>query len=150
MSAPQSFEDLLNSDAADAVRPPPRPGGTYLVTVKSSEQVKSSRKGTPGVEFTFTDFEPQGDVDADTWEQYLESPVIDVKMDSMTDTFWITPKSKYMLKEFCEACGSSPEGRTLGQMVEDVMGAKVLATVKQTVGDRSVFANIEGYALVPE
>ena len=150
MTAPQSFDDLLDVDSAGAIRTPTRPGGTSLCTVATAEQVKSSKKGTPGLEYTFTDFDPQGDVDPDRWDEYTRSPVVDMTSDNMTTTFWLTPKSRFMLKEFCIKCGVSPDGKTLRQMADEVLGEKVMVIVKQSVGARSVFANIEEFAASKE
>ena len=45
MTTPMSFDELLDIDASDAIKPPTRPGGTYICTVALAEQVKSSKKG---------------------------------------------------------------------------------------------------------
>lgn len=150
MSTPMSFDELLDIDASDAIKPPTRPGGTYLCTVAIAEQVKSSKKGTPGIQYTFTNFQPQSDVDQDRWSEYVNSPVVDLSTDNMTSTFWLTAKSRFMLKEFAEKCGVNANGRSLRQMSDDVIGAEVLVTVRQTVGDRSTYANIEEFAVAPE
>ena len=145
--APDNYEDLLNTQAEDAVRPPARPGGTYLATLKSSEDTISSKKRTKGLEMTFSDLEPQADVDQTLYEAYASSPMIKPEEDTMTDSFWITAKSLYRIRELCEACGVSPDGKTVLQMVADAVGERLLLTVQQTVGDKGVYSNITGYAL---
>ncbi|MGW8177686.1 MAG: hypothetical protein ACWGQW_02660 [bacterium] len=144
--APQDFSDLLNTSAEDAVRPPARPGGTYRATFKSSADTISSKKRTKGLEFTFSDLEPLSDVDQAAWDNYVSSPAVKPEEDTMTDTFWITQKSLYRIREFCEACGVDPKGKTLIQMVADALGERVLLTVQQTVGEKGTFSNITGYA----
>jgi hypothetical protein len=145
--APDNFADLLNTDAKDAVRPPPRPGGTYLATLKSSAETTSSKKRTKGLEMTFSDLEPQSDVNSDAYEAYSSSPMIKPETDVMTDSFWVTPKSLYRIKELCICCGIEPEGKTVLQMVGDAMGERLLITVQQTVGDKGTYSNITGYAV---
>jgi hypothetical protein len=144
--APQDFSDLLNTSAEDAVRPPARPGGTYRSTFKSSADTISSKKRTKGLEFTFADLEPLSDVDQGAWEHYVASPAVKPEEDVMTDTFWITQKSLYRIREFCEACGVGADGKTIIQMVGDALGERVLLTVQQNMGEKGTFSNITGYA----
>ena len=144
--APANFEDLLNTSATDAVRPPARPGGTYRGTFKSSADTISSKKRTKGLEMTFSDLEPLGDVDMAAYDNYVSSPAVKPEEDVMTDSFWITTKALYRIREFCEACGVDAEGRTVIQMVGDALGERVLLTVQQTVGDKGTYSNITGYA----
>ena len=144
--APEDFTDLLSTQAEDAVRPPARPGGTYRTTFKSSSDVTSRQKRTKGLEFTFVDLEPLSDVDSEAWQAYIASPAVKPEEDQMSDTFWITRKSLYRIREFCEACGTPPAGRTILQMVADSIGERVLITVQQNVGEKGTFSNITGYA----
>lgn len=144
--APQDFSALLDSPAEDAVRPPARPGGTYRARFKSSADTISRQKRTKGLEFTFSDLEPLSDVDSGAYENYVSSPAVKPEEDVMTDSFWITPKALYRIRELCEACGASPEGKTVIQMVGDALGETLLLTVQQTVGDKGTFSNITGYA----
>ncbi len=144
--APDNFSDLLNTAAEDAVRPPARPGGTYRSTFKSSADTISSKKRTKGLEFTFSDLEPLSDVDSAAWENYTSSPAVKPEEDVMSDSFWITTKALYRIREFCEACGVDPKGKTIIQMVGEAVGERVLLTVQQSVGEKGTFSNITGYA----
>ena len=142
------FEALLNMDAEQAVRPPAMPPGTYRAIVGSQESVISPKKNSPGVMFTFKNFQPQADVDVQAWEEYLSSPVIEASEITMTDTFWMSKKSMFFLKQFCIACGSDGEGK-MKKLVADAMGQSVLITVAQAVSQRdgvSVYNTIQGYA----
>ncbi len=145
--APSNFQDLLNTNAEDAVRPPARPGGTYRATLKAAADTLSSKKRTPGLEMNFTDLEPLSDVDTAAYEAYCASPAVKIEEDSMSDSFWLTTKSLYRLREFCEACGVAAKGKTILQMVGDSIGARVLLTVTQNVGDKGTYSQISGYAL---
>jgi len=144
--APQDYEDLLNTNAEDAVRPPARPGGTYLCTLKSAEDTVSSKKRTKGLEMTFSDLEPQADVDSGAWDEYCAAPMIKADEETMSESFWITAKSLYRIKELCECCGIDPKGKTVLQMVADATGERLLITVQQTVTEKGVYANITGFA----
>jgi len=147
--AAADFQELLNMKAGDAVRPPAKPSGTYRVLVKENQMTKSPQKGTPGVKFTFTDWSPTADVDVDAWEVYLKSPVVDEDTITMEDTFYLTKKAMFLLKEFCKACGAEGDDSTpMGKLVADAMQQRVLIKVSQSVGKDgvSVYNNIDGYA----
>ena len=144
-NAPEDFSDLLSTNAEDAVRPPPRPGGTYRATLKSGSDVTSSKKHTKGLEMTYSDLEPMNDVNSDAWNEYASSPMIKPETDVMTDSFWITPKSLYRIRELCECCGVDAAGKTVLQMLGDAMGNRLLITVQQVVGDKGTYSNITGY-----
>ena len=144
--APADFADLLNTNAEDAVKPPPRPGGTYQATLKSSADTTSTRKRTKGLEMTFSDLSPMADVDTALYDAYCASPMIKADEDVMTDSFWITAKALYRIRELCECAGVEPKGKTLLQMVADAMGERLLITVQQTVGEKGTYSNITGYA----
>jgi len=66
--------------------------------------------------------------------------------DVMTDSFWITAKSLYRLRELCECAGVDPAGKTILQMVAEAMGERLLITVEQVVGAKGTYSNIVGYA----
>ena len=143
------FQELLNMDAENAVRPPAMPSGTYKCRVKQQQGVKSRDKGTPGIQFDFTDWEPQADVDVDRWQEFCSSPVINPTTLTKSETFWLTPPAMWRLKEFCVACGTAKNG-PMGKLVADAVGQSVLVSVTQTVGQdgQSVYNNLGGYAMV--
>lgn len=134
------FTELLETNAEDAVRPPPQPSGTYRVLLSEAEQVRSREKKTPGIQFTLTNWEPLPDVDADRWQEYIAHPMIEANKISRIHTFWLTKKSLYRLKEFCVLAGSDGEGQ-MGKLVADVKGNTVLCKLVQTVGERDTIYN---------
>jgi hypothetical protein len=141
------FQEILNMPAEDAVRPPAKPAGTYRVLIKENEMIKSRDKQTPGVKFTFTDWQPTADVDVDKWQEYLKSPVVDEDTISMQDTFYLTKKAMYRLKDFCLAAGTGDTG-PMGKLVGDTLQQRVLVKVSQSVAKDgvTVYNNIDGYA----
>jgi hypothetical protein len=148
--APSDFADLLDMNAEDAVRPPPRPGGTYVATLKSATDTISKEKRTPGLEMTFSDLDPQSDVNDDAYQEYIASPMVKPEEDTMSDSFWKTPKSVFRIRELCECCGVEAKGKTLAQMLGEAMGERLLITVQQNVGKGGTYANITGYAKIEE
>jgi len=147
------FQELLDTDASEMVKPPAKPSGNYRVTVQEQELVKSQNKGTPGVQFTFTDWEPMADVDVDKWREYCSSPAIEADKISEQETFWWTKKSGYRLKEFCLKCigydGDPNDYKgPMGKLIADATGQRVICTVGQSVSRTSgaIFNEITGYA----
>jgi len=155
MSETPDFNDLLNMNASDAVKPPPMPSGNYRCLIKDNEMVKSREKQTPGCTITFTGWDPLADVDDDKWQAYLANPAIDPKKISRQETFWLTSKSMYRLKEFCLKAIKHDEDKegtyegTMGKLVADAMKEQVIVTLAQSVSRSSgdVFNEITGYAM---
>jgi len=154
MAEEVDFQDLLDLDASDVVRPPAKPSGDYRVLVKDQELIKSRDKGTPGVQFTFTDWEPMSNVDVDKWQEYLDSPAIDADKIAEQEVFWWTKKSGYRLKEFCLKCigytGKPEEYKgPMGKLIADATGQQVIVTTTQSVARTTgtVYSEISGYAI---
>jgi hypothetical protein len=134
------FTSLLETNAEDAVRPPPQPSGTYRVLIHKANQVRSGVKKTPGIEFELTNWDPLSDVDSDAWAAYREHPMIDADKISRMETFWMSKKSLYRLKDFCILAGSNGEGQ-MGKLVADIVGNTVLAKLVQTPGEGDAIYN---------
>lgn len=148
--AEPSFEELLNTEVATVERPPPMPEGTWSFMVLSYENIKSSQKNTPGVQFTLKPIGAGDDVEADALEEYLEKVVLaDVKKAGNDTTFWMTGAALPMLREFIEKLGIDITGKTFKQALADAPGCEVKGLVRhaasQREGDDSVYANIQGY-----
>ena len=141
------FGALLETDAADAVRPPLMPTGQYRCMVKGSKRIKSRVKQTPGLEFELVNFEPMSDVDVDQWNEFVSHKLIDVKKLSKQTTFYVTPAALYRLKEFCEFCGVEPVG-TLQKLVAETKGQNVLVMIVQTPFDdgSGAFNELQSFA----
>lgn len=143
----EDWKELLDMDATQAVRPPPFPNGTYRVLVASQQMVKSDKKQTPGVEFTFKKWDPKSDVNSEKWLEFLKHPAIAGTELVDTDTFWLTRKAMPRLREFAEKCGAKPDG-TMAKMVSDAVNSTILVVRKQRVLDdgQTVVSDIESYA----
>jgi hypothetical protein len=143
------WNDLLTMPAEQAIKPPPIPKGTYRGYIESQEQVKSRDKGTPGIQFNFTKLDPQADVNAEQWREYLDHPAIAGAEPKLSDTFWLSRKAMYRLRDFCEIAGAKPDGM-MAKMVSDAVGSLVLLTINNKVASdgETVYAEIGGYAIV--
>ena len=87
---------------------------------------------------------PQGDVDMEAL-----SLAGGAQGKTLRQTFFLTEDALYRLKDFLtESCGIEANGRTLGEMIPDVVNRQFLATVKHRPSQdgTQVYAEISGTA----
>lgn len=140
------FESILDMPASDIERPKPLPVGTYVAMVEGMPRIdKSTKKQTEYVEFTMKILGAQEDVDPDALEEYGGIGEATVK-----NTYYITDKSTYRLKEFYIALGLDIEGKTSRELLEECPGKECLITIKHQPAQSGdmVFANITDVAPV--
>ena len=132
MSEGANFDDLLNTPAEEVKEPVPVPAGNYTLVVKKTEPVKSARKQTDGVRFTCEITAAGEDVDAD---EVASSGAIGK---TVTEDFWVTEKSTFMLKNFlAETLGIPESGKTLREMIAESEGCEFGATFKHEISQTS-------------
>lgn len=129
-----SFEDIANMPVSDVKPPPLLPPGTYFVGIIGiPELVKSSQKQTDGVAFKYKFFQAREDVDQDALNEALEGAGRTLSDVEMTDTFWVTDKSAFMLKQFLvDVVKVDDEGgsKTLKQMWTEAAGQQLLVHIR--------------------
>jgi hypothetical protein len=133
MSTPD-FEEMLNQSADDIKPPQPIPGGAYSLRVSTEQPTfdKSSKKGTPYVEYILYPTAPHDDVDED-----LLAEVENWQQKSLKATFYLSQNALFMFKEFCEKCGVQTEGRILKELVSEVLGCEVGGNVKVGINNET-------------
>lgn len=107
MTAP-NFSTLLDDTVDHVERPKPIPVGTYTFVVGPWSTGKSSKKGTPFVEFSMRPIAAGEDVDEEALAEALtnaEGERSDLGGKTMKITFYITGDAVYRLDEFHEHCG---------------------------------------------
>jgi hypothetical protein len=144
-----NFEEIANAPV-DQIKPPALlPVGTYLVSIIGiPELVKSSQKQTDGVAFKYKFFQPRDDVDRDALSESLaDRTLTDCEM---TDTFWVTDKSAFMLKQFLTDVLEVPES-TLKQMWTEASGKQLLVHIRHRPRQdgSGLFAEIDSRAKAP-
>lgn len=143
------FSSLLNVKAEDIKAPPMVVPGDVVLTVNSFKFVESGQKKTPGVEFDFTlnAYEVVLTDDGEVPEGIVGKTI--------SDTFWISQDaakaetSRFMLKEFLEKCGIRGEGMTLNEMLAEVAGTQVKASIRPEPNDKNPerpFMRIKSYS----
>lgn len=141
------FDEIMSQDLEDVHRPPPLPPGTYKILVTGVELTTSEKKKTPGAVFTYENFEPQDDVDADLLKEFEEAPGGSKLSEfKMSDTQWLSPKSLPYVKENFFAAFGKTSG-PLQKVIEDCKGESILVEVVQKVGDSGhAFNEVKSYA----
>lgn len=123
-----NFADLMNMEVEKAEPPPVRPAGTWdLMIVGYDDTVVSSQKETPGIEVEFKMLAAGADVDQDELEEWEEQTDKDRR--TISDTFWTTEKSMFMLRRFIEATGVPIGGKTFKQVLPELPGNSVKAYI---------------------
>ena len=110
------FNAILDMQAEEIKARPVQPAGTYDFRITKMEPVVSSQKKTNGVEFTARPYNALDGIDADDLKES------DAFNRDMRITFWITPDSASMLKEFLvDSVGIEPSGKTLREMMAEAI-----------------------------
>lgn len=119
------FRSLLSKPADQIERPKPLPAGTYEGTITKYEYGKSKEKKTPYVRY-FVQVNSAGeDVDP------VEMDGIDLSKKQLRRDFYLTDDAEYRVKELWESCGIDGTGRSLGEILPDLIGCQVLLEVTQ-------------------
>ena len=148
------FAGILNRQSGDVERPKPLPIGEYLFKIKGLPNFdKSSKKGTPYVEFTCIPIEAQESVDTDDLQESLTRKSGKKQLQDMVQklTFYLTDDALFRLKEFMVNDLSIEEGdKTLQAMIDETANAEFIGTIKHTPTNdgKGTFANIGSTAPV--
>ena len=138
MTSP-NFSSILDESPTEVSAPIPLPQGTYVCVVQGSPVYdKSTKKGTPYVEFTLRPIAADSDVDED---ELAESGGLENR--SLRATFYLTEDAIYRLDEFHAHCGIDLEdGDSRRARNDAIINAEVRAFVKhETSADGSrIFA----------
>lgn len=146
MSTP-NFSSIMNKSWDDVEPPKPFPVGHYICVVKGlPRQDQSSKKKTDFYEFTLQPISAMDDVDEDALREF----------GGLTDktlraTFYLTDEALYRLKDFVEACGVDPSGKTPAQTINELPNCQVIAQVKHRPGDNGrIFTDVSSFSKVGE
>jgi hypothetical protein len=127
-----SLEELVISNATkDEIKDvPPIPTGTYLALVAGPhEMIKSSRKGTPGIEFTLRLLQAMDDVDRDDLETHLGAAGRKLADITMKHTIWDSPYAAQALRDFVYDSLTIDEQLPIKQALSEAPGRNVLVSI---------------------
>jgi hypothetical protein len=122
-----NFASILDESPDEVHAPQPIPQGTYICVVAGAPVYdKSSKKGTPYVEFTLRPLSAEADVD----ESELED-VGGLDGKTLRATFYLTEDAVYRLDEFHTHCGLDlSDGQSRRSRNDAIMNAEVRCFVK--------------------
>lgn len=149
-----NFAAILEKTVDQVEKPKPMPGGTYLTQlVGQPRQDVSSQKKTPFVEFTHKFVSAGDDVNEEELKEALtasDGTVRSLSDVTMKNTYYLSEKSLYRLKDFLADCGFDMEDAeakkiSFGQMIADSPGMMVKVFVKHEPSQdgKSIFARID-------
>lgn len=125
-----TFDELMSKPADEIKAPPSLPVGTYLAGIIGiPENVKSTQKQTDGVAFKYKFYQAREDVDREALAAVLAESGQNLNDCEMTDTFWVTERSAFMLKNFLVDMLEIPE-TTMRQMLAEVPGKQLLIHIR--------------------
>lgn len=152
-----SFSSILDKPSSDVERPKPLPTGTYQCVVDGQPRMdKSSKKGTPFVEFALRPMAALDDVDEDDLNASLTSadgtvkPLADKRIRA---TFYLTEDAAWRLKNFLVNDLQITEGKKkIGQLISEAQNREVLAMLKHVPSEdgTGIFAQLAKTAPVVE
>lgn len=132
-----SFEDILDVDDDQIDRPKPTPQGSYEGMIDGlPEYGRSSKKGTPFIQWNVKLLGPKEDVNLD-----------DLQAAGGVNNKWVKvniwlpngKEDRYKIKEFCDKCGI-PQGN-LQQRVDQTPNCRIGVSIKHDIqDDGTVFA----------
>lgn len=123
-----SFEDILNQQVDETVAPPVLPVGTYhTIIVGLPESGKSTQRETPFFKFTHRVLSAMDDVDEGILnEQFPEG----IAGKEITNSYYITDKSAFMLADFIKNCGVDTAGKSIRACIDELPNREVLVGIK--------------------
>lgn len=143
--AKPTFASILDAPAQDFVAPPPIPVGSYVAIVSGLPRIdKSSKKQTEFVEFTLNIQSALDDVD----QEELKA-MGGIAGTTIKDTYYITEKSAYRLRETLEHMGIETEGKAFRPMLDETPGKQYVIVIgHEPTDDGRIFSRVKRTAPV--
>jgi hypothetical protein len=138
------FEDILNMNSDDIKPPAVLPMGSYhTVIIGLPEQGQSSKKKTDFLKFQHKIVAPMDDVDPDALTEF-QADGESISGQMIDNTFYITPKSANMLKEFMVNCGVDMAGKSMAEALEELPNREVGINIKHEASEdgKRVFSRV--------
>lgn len=134
MSDDASFQDILNTPGS-AIKPPKAlPVGEYISVVDGQPEItKLGQKQTNAVIFPLKPMQAKESVDKNLLVEALDGKALQDK--KIRHTIFVTPDSKYRLKQFLVDHLGLDADTPLGQLIPQAMGRQVVVTIGHRAAD---------------
>jgi len=116
------FDSVVNA-AADRPNFKQATAGDYLVRIREAKKIKSTNKGTPGIELTLTLVEAVSNSGADT-------EGVDLARCRLKDTLWVTENTIGFVTEKLGRISAETIGLTLTDAIDVLPGVEVVVRLK--------------------
>ena len=125
-----NFSELLKKPAFEAKKPEALVAGDYPGIITSKELGTSQQKNTPYVRYfvQLTEW-PEGPDEADK--------TVDLSKRKLRRDFYFTDDALFRLDEFLRSCKIDGAGKAYEDLLDEVIGASVIAQVKQYMNKTS-------------
>lgn len=141
-----NFRDLLAKPADKIKRPMPLPAGTYRGIIKSKAFDVSRNKGTPFVRLTLQPTMAEADIAPEDLLEADGVTPINIASKTLRIDFYITDDASFRILDLANSLQIPTEGRSLGEVIEDLPNNNVLMSVVQqasTTNPEEVFNNVQ-------
>ena len=119
------FKTLLSKPADSVERPKPLPAGTYHGLITSYKYDESQQKKTPYVRLNLVTHRAGEDVDAELLNG------VDLSKKQLRRDYFLTDDAMFRLKDLIESCGVQTTGRSMGELVPELLNKAVIISVVQ-------------------
>ena len=146
------FSALLRKPAGEAKKPPTLPPGDYQAVIKSFAPGDDNQNKTPYIRFIVGLMDWPADA-PDEWSDAQEDGTVvtvtrgDVELSKrqMRRDYYLTEDSLFRLDDLIRSCGIEAAGRAYEEVLPEMIGQQVLATVKQGLNQQTnkIFVNID-------
>lgn len=146
-----SFQEILNKPSEDIKPPKPLPVGTYLCVVDGMPEIKQMGKaGNSAAILKYKFMQPQPDVDQKDLMEVLTEAGKSLQEFSVPENLWLTDAAAFRAKDRLISLGVSSEGKTLGQMLNEVAGHQGYVSISHRPSEdgKTFFMEVKNVATV--
>ena len=119
------FANLLKKPADTIEKPKPLPAGTYHGMISKYEFGESKEKKTPYCRVSLAIHRGGADVEPDMLTG------VDLAKKQLRRDYYLTDDAMYRIKELIESCGVDATGRTMGELIPELVNKPVIISVTQ-------------------
>lgn len=144
-----NFRDLLAKPADNIKKPKPLPTGTYRGIIKQKSFDVSKNKGTPFVRLLLQPSMAESDVSPEDLMEADGTTPINITAKTLRFDMYLSEDAQYRVLDLARGLSIPTEGRSLGEIIDDLPNHNVLISVTQQMandGSGEVYNNVQKLA----